>query len=176
MADSGADQKLEQKTSPVDKKGGISRRKFLKRLGILAVGAKLGFDLTSNVGLDTALLASEGEIKSQIPVEFNEIEIPTANEYFRLPESVLQEGFNIYNRWKDNDSNLPPITFRKRPNYIDASLVVAGIPALLGKKGTPGESFFSKLSETFLPQTEEEIIDFRASGKTIEQVVSFSSM
>src|SRR5260221_8666598 len=96
MADSGVDLKLEQKSDLTKNKHHHSRREFLKRLGILALGAKLGFDLTSNVGLDTALLASEGEIKSQIPVEFNEIEIPTANEYFRLPESVLQEGFNIY--------------------------------------------------------------------------------
>src|SRR5260221_11857088 len=97
MADSGADLKLEQKTNLDNKKNHITRREFLKRAGILALGAKAGVDLTSNIVVDTMLSATKDGIKSHIPSEFEGIEIPKVNKWYRAPEKILQDAFLTYN-------------------------------------------------------------------------------
>src|SRR5258708_7244031 len=128
MADSGADLKLEQKTSSDNKEHHHSRREFLKRAGILAVGAKLGFDLTSNIALDVALSATEDGIKSRIPSEFEGVKIPTKNEFYKPPEEILQRAFVTYNAWRETDNNLPPITFKRPAGYLDPAYIALRIP------------------------------------------------
>lgn len=63
------------------------------------------------------------KIVSDIPGSLKNVEIPTANEYFRDADQIFAEGLKQYEQWKVDNTSLPDLFYDQPENYIS----VAGV-------------------------------------------------
>lgn len=106
----------------------LSRRDFLKVAAVTGAGAVATvYEVDRKIQNLTEFLQSlepleevafTADMQDEIPLVLQGVEIPKSNEYYRPPQKIVQEAFDTYNKWREQNPQLPELNWRKPDNYL----------------------------------------------------------
>lgn len=107
---------------------GLSRRDFLKVAAVTGAGAVATvYEVDRRVQNLAEFLqklepleevAFTADMHDEVPQVLQDVEMPNNNARYRPPQKIVQEALDIYNKWQEQNPQLPKLHWRKPDNYL----------------------------------------------------------